>query len=179
MPAGRSTELVIASNKDLPVLSRVRIGTAPIDERKRRFQELLVAKYSCIGLPRTCGRYCNHVLSYRYSTYFTNFLRPASFLSSALFQLHRKMASALITSLAFAQLSLGGAVPYSALFGRGSPESCTNMQLSCHNTTAVQDLCCFNAPGGQLLQTQFWDTDPSTGPSDSWTIHGLWSINDL
>ena len=24
------------------------------------------------------------------------------------------------------------------------------------------------------LQTQFWDADPSTGPVDSWTIHGLW-----
>lgn len=24
------------------------------------------------------------------------------------------------------------------------------------------------------LQTQFWDASPSTGPTDSWTIHGLW-----
>ena len=24
------------------------------------------------------------------------------------------------------------------------------------------------------FQTQFWDADPSTGPVDSWTIHGLW-----
>ncbi|KFY41671.1 hypothetical protein V494_02869 [Pseudogymnoascus sp. VKM F-4513 (FW-928)] len=54
------------------------------------------------------------------------------------------------------------------------PMSCPNAQLSCHNTTAVADLCCFNAPGGQLLLTQFWDTDPSTGPVDAWTIHGLW-----
>lgn len=29
----------------------------------------------------------------------------------------------------------------------------------------------------QLLQTQFWDTDPSTGPTNSWTIHGLWPDN--
>jgi len=27
------------------------------------------------------------------------------------------------------------------------------------------------------LQTQFWDTDPATGPTDSWTIHGLWGDN--
>ncbi|KAH8807834.1 ribonuclease Trv [Xylogone sp. PMI_703] len=54
------------------------------------------------------------------------------------------------------------------------PKVCLNPQLSCQNVTQVQDLCCFNAPGGQLLQTQFWDTNPSTGPSDSWTIHGLW-----
>ena len=45
---------------------------------------------------------------------------------------------------------------------------------SCKNTTAVTNTCCFNSPGGQLLQTQFWDTDPETGPTNSWTIHGLW-----
>ncbi|KAK0345146.1 Ribonuclease T2 precursor (RNase T2) [Friedmanniomyces endolithicus] len=55
--------------------------------------------------------------------------------------------------------------------------TCTSPQLSCHNTSAVADLCCFNAPGGELLQTQFWDTAPVTGPSDSWTIHGLWPDN--
>jgi hypothetical protein len=42
----------------------------------------------------------------------------------------------------------------------GSPKTCSNPQLSCQNTTSVSDLCCFNAPGGQLLQTQFWDTNP-------------------
>lgn len=36
--------------------------------------------------------------------------------------------------------------------------------LSCHNTTAVADTCCF-IPTGQLLQTQFWDSSPPTGPS--------------
>lgn len=46
--------------------------------------------------------------------------------------------------------------------------------LSCQNTTVVEDTCCFNAPGGQLLLTQFWDTNPATGPDNSWTIHGLW-----
>ena len=56
----------------------------------------------------------------------------------------------------------------------GTPPTCTNPQLSCQNTTAVTDTCCFNAPGGQLLQTQFWDTNPPTGPSDHWTVHGLW-----
>ena len=45
--------------------------------------------------------------------------------------------------------------------------------LSCHNTTTY-DTCCLNAPGGHLLLTQFWDTNPTTGPSNSWTIHGLW-----
>ncbi|KAL8937640.1 MAG: hypothetical protein Q9216_004331 [Gyalolechia sp. 2 TL-2023] len=56
----------------------------------------------------------------------------------------------------------------------GSPATCPDSQLSCQNTTAVADTCCFNAPGGQLLLTQFWDTNPPTGPNDSWTVHGLW-----
>ncbi|KAI9811250.1 MAG: ribonuclease T2-like [Pycnora praestabilis] len=38
----------------------------------------------------------------------------------------------------------------------------------------IQNTCCFNSPGGQLLQTQFWDTDPATGPANHWTVHGLW-----
>lgn len=57
---------------------------------------------------------------------------------------------------------------------REAPATCPNPQLSCQNTTVVTDLCCFNAPGGQLLLTQFWDTHPVTGPVDSWTLHGLW-----
>jgi len=59
-------------------------------------------------------------------------------------------------------------------FDVGAAATCGNTQLSCHNTSVVEDLCCFNAPGGALLQTQFWDTKPVTGPVDSWTIHGLW-----
>lgn len=57
--------------------------------------------------------------------------------------------------------------------------SCPNAQLSCHNSSAVDNLCCFNSPGGTLLQTQFWDTDPASGPGDSWTIHGLWVSNKI
>ncbi|KAI0756483.1 ribonuclease T2 [Daedaleopsis nitida] len=63
------------------------------------------------------------------------------------------------------------------LFKRISSGCSTSGQASCHNTTKQTDLCCFESPGGLLLQTQFWDTDPSTGPSDSWTIHGLWPDN--
>lgn len=47
--------------------------------------------------------------------------------------------------------------------------------LSCHNTSSF-DTCCLNFPGGDLVQTQFWDTNPASGPADSWTIHGLWSV---
>lgn len=53
--------------------------------------------------------------------------------------------------------------------GRAS-STCANPQLSCQNSSAIQDLCCFNAPGGALLLTQFWDTSPVVGPEDSWTI---------
>ncbi|KID83926.1 Ribonuclease Trv [Metarhizium guizhouense ARSEF 977] len=57
------------------------------------------------------------------------------------------------------------------------PQACpADSPLSCHNQTAVENTCCF-IPTGQLLQTQFWDTDPATGPQDSWTIHGLWPDN--
>ncbi|WPH04335.1 ribonuclease t2-like protein [Acrodontium crateriforme] len=85
-------------------------------------------------------------------------------------------------SAAFALAALGSAQAALAMgfdagiFERASA-SCSSPQLSCHNTTAVQNLCCFNSPGGALLQTQFWDTSPQTGPVDSWTIHGLWPDN--
>ncbi|OCL06839.1 ribonuclease T2, partial [Glonium stellatum] len=87
------------------------------------------------------------------------------------------MASSIPSLRSISKFAFGGA---QLLLGSGSrvlggtPATCSNPQLSCQNTTAVSDLCCFNAPGGQLLQTQFWDTNPSTGPSNSWTVHGLW-----
>ncbi|OJJ85588.1 T2 family ribonuclease [Aspergillus glaucus CBS 516.65] len=52
--------------------------------------------------------------------------------------------------------------------------TCAKEEVSCQTRYSGQDTCCFNYPGGQLLQTQFWDTDPALGPDDSWTIHGLW-----
>ncbi|KAK5130030.1 hypothetical protein LTR08_002546 [Meristemomyces frigidus] len=45
--------------------------------------------------------------------------------------------------------------------------------LSCHNTTAIKNTCCTEVQG-QVLQVQFWDTQPATGPANHWTIHGLW-----
>ncbi|PYH87421.1 hypothetical protein BO71DRAFT_489584 [Aspergillus ellipticus CBS 707.79] len=48
--------------------------------------------------------------------------------------------------------------------------------LSC-SSSSTEASCCYNSPGGSLLQTQFWDYDPSDGPTDSWTIHGLWPDN--
>ncbi|KAI9368748.1 ribonuclease T2-like protein [Aspergillus egyptiacus] len=58
-----------------------------------------------------------------------------------------------------------------------NPKTCPNdTPLSCSNES-TEPSCCFNSPGGALLLTQFWDYDPSLGPSDSWTIHGLWPDN--
>ncbi|KAL0951602.1 hypothetical protein HGRIS_008280 [Hohenbuehelia grisea] len=90
----------------------------------------------------------------------------------------------LLVLAAAARLSL--AVPFFTPFegldlvnraGAISSGCSTTGAASCHNTSSVSNLCCFEAPGGLLLQTQFWDTNPSTGPSDSWTIHGLWPDN--
>lgn len=55
--------------------------------------------------------------------------------------------------------------------------TCSGTELSCQTRYSGQDTCCFNYPGGQVLQTQFWDADPAVGPDDSWTIHGLWPDN--
>lgn len=96
--------------------------------------------------------------------------------SSACFKMQLRLLTVattmtILTTLALAstQLLLGP-----QLVSAGASESCpADGPLSCHNSTAVADLCCFNAPGGQLLQTQFWDTDPAEGPADSWTVHGL------
>ncbi|KAI0046625.1 ribonuclease T2 [Auriscalpium vulgare] len=89
------------------------------------------------------------------------------------------LTAASLVSLVFAGAVLGSALPQlfspvdtPNLFKRVDSGCGTSGQTSCSNTTVQKDLCCFQAPGGLLLQTQFWDTNPSTGPSNSWTIHG-------
>ena len=56
-------------------------------------------------------------------------------------------------------------------------ETCedTTDELSCSGSST--NTCCISSPGGLFQQVQFWDTAPPTGPSDSWTIHGLWPNN--
>jgi len=49
----------------------------------------------------------------------------------------------------------------------GSPPSCSNPQTSCQNTTIVQDTCCFNAPGGQLLQVRAMEIPPEVHADDA------------
>ncbi|KAK4497358.1 hypothetical protein PRZ48_011809 [Zasmidium cellare] len=91
----------------------------------------------------------------------------------------RSFSGFALSALGAAQSVLGFGLksPVARQDEQGNSATCSSPQLSCHNTSAVQDLCCFNSPGGSLLQTQFWDTNPATGPDDSWTIHGLWPDN--
>lgn len=49
-----------------------------------------------------------------------------------------------------------------------------DLPFSCTNDTVIEDSCCFEYPGGILLQTQFWDYYPPIGPDDLFTLHGLW-----
>ena len=78
-------------------------------------------------------------------------------------------------ALGIAQLAL----LYTSSIEAGHSDYCLDFPISCTNTTAVPNLCCFNYPGGELLQTQFWDTDPATGPANHWTVHGLWYVSTL
>ncbi|KAK4611702.1 Ribonuclease T2-like [Fulvia fulva] len=90
----------------------------------------------------------------------------------------RTISGFALSAIGTAQQVLGSlSSPVSRRADLGDSKTCSGGQLSCQNTTAQQDLCCFNSPGGALLQTQFWDTNPQTGPVDSWTIHGLWPDN--
>lgn len=52
-----------------------------------------------------------------------------------------------------------------------------DIPLSCSNSTPVENSCCFESPGGILLQTQFWDYYPPIGAEDEFTLHGLWPDN--
>ncbi|PBP18215.1 hypothetical protein BUE80_DR011085 [Diplocarpon rosae] len=69
------------------------------------------------------------------------------------------------------------AVAFPVVLALGTPKVCENPKLSCGGLIS-DDLCCFNSPAGQFFHTQIWDANPKTGkftgPTTSWTIHGLW-----
>ncbi|KAI0102204.1 ribonuclease T2-like protein [Nemania sp. FL0031] len=83
--------------------------------------------------------------------------------------------------MAFAAVSMAlAALPIAnAASLLNSRATCSTTVESCSSAASSSSVssCCVNKPGGQFLQTQFWDTDPVTGPSNSWTIHGLWPDN--
>ncbi|KAI1312017.1 ribonuclease T2-like protein [Xylaria venustula] len=78
----------------------------------------------------------------------------------------------------FTSLALA-AVPIASALSLTERATCSSTVESCSSSASSSSVssCCVNKPGGQFLQTQFWDTDPVTGPSNSWTIHGLWPDN--
>ncbi|EPS43664.1 hypothetical protein H072_2361 [Dactylellina haptotyla CBS 200.50] len=82
-----------------------------------------------------------------------------------------------LSTVALATLAAAGPLSQRAGYTVGPFATCSASDLaqtSCRNTTAIQNDCCIETRGGQLLQTQFWDYSPAKGPSASWTIHGLW-----
>ncbi|KAG9019546.1 ribonuclease T2-like [Tulasnella sp. 427] len=92
-------------------------------------------------------------------------------------------AAAIISALGLATIASAG--PLAGLGARqfpgpafltGCPPSWAS-QLSCHNTTVQSNSCCFENPGGLIMQVQLWDTYPRTGADDEWTVHGLWPDN--
>lgn len=81
------------------------------------------------------------------------------------------MASSLPSLRTISKLALGGAqvlLGSSEPVRAGSAPACSSPQLSCHNSSVVENLCCFNYPGGQFLLTSFWDTNPVVGPAYVW-----------
>ncbi|KAH8814657.1 ribonuclease T2-like protein [Flagelloscypha sp. PMI_526] len=62
------------------------------------------------------------------------------------------------------------------LFGPKTNSCAGSTRQSCKDGE-TDGTCCFEAPGGLLMQSQFWDINPATGPEDSWTIQGLFSDN--
>jgi ribonuclease T2 len=63
-------------------------------------------------------------------------------------------------------------IAFSTLLGLAAAviESCpANSPISCQTSGTIQNTCCTEVQG-QVLQTQFWDSDPATGPEDSWTV---------
>lgn len=54
-------------------------------------------------------------------------------------------------ALTYSQIAL---LSSSSTVSAGSPETCSSPQTSCQNTSVVANTCCFNAPGGQLLQVR-------------------------
>jgi len=125
--------------------------------------------------------------SYRSVAYvggFQRYITPKRYINLLAHSLdfYKLLTSLLLLVLAYAMPSLsktagatlGALLPFTLA---GTPQNCSNnaTELSCHGSST--NTCCYNSPGGLFQQVQFWDTNPATGPSSSWTIHGLWPNN--
>lgn len=61
----------------------------------------------------------------------------------------------------------------------GAPSCPVDGPISCLDkkpfSSTVEPSCCFVAPGGRILLTQFWDRQVHVGGAEEdWTLHGLW-----
>ena len=61
-------------------------------------------------------------------------------------------------------------------FNMGPPMCPIDTPMSCTDGKSAGSSCCVQNPG-YLLQAQFWWVNPSIGPADSFTIHGLWYVH--
>lgn len=79
------------------------------------------------------------------------------------------MAVAVVPALiALGTIPLAGARQRSgaSIFDQYKRQStCAAQVESCSTAASAASTCCVNRPGGQLLQVQFWDTDPCVGAS--------------
>lgn len=67
----------------------------------------------------------------------------------------------------------GEVTPYEPL--SGAPSCPVDGPTSCSSPGSGTDSCCFVAPSGRILLTQFWDdTVHAGGSEEDWTVHGLW-----
>jgi ribonuclease T2 len=85
------------------------------------------------------------------------------------------MARPLVLSLASLTLLPFSIIVHGQQIPTRAESACSNPSLSCpSNLPSPIDTCCLNHPSGHFLLAQFWDAKPALGPSDAWTIHGLW-----
>ncbi|EMG46547.1 RNY1-A Ribonuclease T2-like 1-A [Candida maltosa Xu316] len=72
-------------------------------------------------------------------------------------------------------LLLIAALFISKVYGADLSSSCPiDSPISCSNTGDTSNSCCYESPAGVVQLTQFWDYNPSTGPNNLFTLHGLW-----
>lgn len=95
------------------------------------------------------------------------------------------LSSLIVLATSSAASSLVPSAAFPSAFSPADEAACLRASslISCQTKVKVDPssfgTCCYNGalkPGfkesGLVLATQFWDTDPSTGPADSTTIHG-------
>ncbi|EMG46557.1 RNY1-A Ribonuclease T2-like 1-A [Candida maltosa Xu316] len=70
---------------------------------------------------------------------------------------------------------LATTVTSQVIFNHDSPSCPIIPPISCARDPGTSNSCCFENPAGVIELTQFWDYNPTTGPDDLFTLHGLWN----